>query len=401
MMGKKGNKYVVLVFSMLLNLCIGTCYAWSIFSSALIRDMHFTAAEAALPYSIAFLMSPIAAILCGKMVARFGVRIPLLGCSAIYCAGWILMGFFNTSAPGVALSYGVFCGFGSGAAYNMMLTNTMKFFPEKKGMMSGISTGLFGLSSVLLAPVAQALVDSQGIRNTCLFFGAVYFVLMVICSLIIREGPRVSVSGTACGHDMTWREMLRSPRFYVLFLIFVIIGIGGNMVIGSASNIAQNMIGVSAATAAVGVSLISVANAAGRLCWGTLSDKVGQMNTMVILFVVMTAMFFLQLFVGQGQWILFLILMMLVAFSYGGFMSIYPAITTENFGYTYSAINYGIMFIGLCLGTYIGPRVAAGVVMATGSYRKAFVLAAIVAAVGLAGAIGVFLHDRKKRKTKV
>ena len=76
-----------------------------------------------------------------------------------------------------------------------------------------------------------------------------------------------------------------------------------------------------------------------------------------------------------------------------------PAITTENFGYTYSAINYGIMFIGLCLGTYIGPRVAAGVVMATGSYRNAFIIAGTVAALGLVASVGVRLHDLHKKKT--
>ena len=152
--------------------------------------------------------------------------------------------------------------------------------------------------------------------------------------------------------------MLQTPRFYLLVIIFAMGAVGGVMVISQASGMAQEMVLASAQTAALGVSIIAIGNTAGRLAWGTISDKFGRYNVLPVMFCLMAMLLFALSRVTDGNIAVFFALIIAIGFCFGGFLSIFPAITAENFGNRNSGSNYGIMFSGYALASMAGPRIA-------------------------------------------
>lgn len=368
----KNNRWVILIASTIINFCITIIYAWSVFSGPLMELFGWSATATALTYTIANAVSPVPMIAGGKILNIFGPRKTVLCCAFLFGGGLFLSGFAK-SVGWLYVTYGICCGVGMAVIYICTISNTIRFFPDKKGLASGILTAGAGMSSIVAAPVAQMLIDAKDVLFTFKVFGLVYFAIIVMCALFLEKAP--DVCGGCVGHsgddnescgnigengtgEYTTFEMLKSPVFYLLICIYAIGACGGLMVISQTSNMAQEMIHVSAQTAAVGVSLVALGNTVGRLFWGTVSDKVGRYNVLPVIFILMAVFLFIFSGSSEGQWVRFVLSLVMIGISFGGLLSIFPAVTTEIWGAANSGSNYGLMFCGYALGSFIGPRIA-------------------------------------------
>lgn len=406
-MNLKKKRWFVLGASLLINLCIGSGYAWSVYAGPLIETFGWTAAATALTFTISNAISPVCMITGGKIQDKFGPKWVIFTGGIIFGGGIFFSGLTN-SLPWLYISYGIFAGFGMGLVYSCTIANTVKFFPDKRGLVAGLATAGYGFGPVLLAPISQNLINAYGILYTFKILGVVYLIIILVGSqFIIRapsgykpegwEPPEITPTSAVTGKDKTWSQMLSDAKFYLLFIMLTIGATSGLMIISQASPIAQEIVGVSAEQAAFAVSLIAVANMAGRIIWGAVSDKIGRYNALPVMYIILAVSMFVLTTVTAGNFTLFLLAAMIIGFCFGGFMGVFPALTADCFGAKNNGVNYGIMFSGFALGGYIGPVMAASIKSANnGDYTNAFLIAA---GMSVCGILITFIVRKMNNKT--
>lgn len=404
------KRWLVLIASCLINLCIGSLYAWSVFAAPMaeyigsLKGITMTASNLAIVFTVANSVGPVTMISGGKLNEILGTRMVILIGGLMFGGGMLVSGF-ATEKTLLIIGYGLLTGLGMGAAYGCTITNTVKFFPDKKGLIGGISTASYGLSSVLIPPLANRLIDQMGIARAFRVIGIVMMILIAVCSLFIEKCPDdfqpdgfTAVKSnlpkkTSASTDKNWKEMLASPVFYVMILMMTCGAFSGMMCISQTSNIAQTNIGLTPAAAALMVSVLALFNAGGRVGAGYISDKIGRIGTLRIALILSLLGLGILYLCGSGQTALFVAGISCIGISFGAFMGVYPGFTSEQFGSRYNGVNYGIMFIGFAFAGCFGPTVMGRILGATGSYAMAFVIAAVISVCGLALS---FLYDKVK-----
>lgn len=410
------KRWAVLIASVIVNICIGTGFAWSVYQTGLFNEgaMIFGAevqkSQLALAFTICSGVAPI------PMIAGNGLQKKLKGPrnvvwlgGILFSAGLICTSFIH-SLTMLYVTYGLLCGFGIAFAYGITIGNTVRFFPDKRGLIAGISTAAYGAGSIIFPPIMQALIAAKGVMFTFRVLGILFGVLIVAAACFITEPPEgwlptgwkppeAKSSSSSAGEGKNWKLMLADGRFYLMIIAFTIFATGGLMVVSQGSPMAQAIAGVDAAVAATAVSIIGLANTGGRVLWGWISDKAGRYPALIIMAAIVAASgFALSVCTDSGSFALFLVFAMMIAMCYGGSMGVYPALTADAFGLRYNGVNYGIMFIGFALGGYIGPILANSLYDSTGSYRVPLM------AVGAMGAVALILlfilkaiHKRTQR----
>ncbi|WZL73871.1 OFA family MFS transporter [Clostridiaceae bacterium 35-E11] len=401
------KRWFVLIASLAINLCIGTGYSWSVFAKPLMQEFGWVAAQAALAFTVCNSISPITMISGGKIQDMFGPRWVIFVGGILFGGGIFLCGL-STTLTWLVISYGIVTGLGMGLVYSCTIANTVKFFPDKRGLIGGLATAGYGLGSIIVPPIANALIASKGILSTFKILGVIY--VLVICgfSFLIMRAPANFVpdgwtppiptkNSAVSGVDKTWKQMLADPMFYVMLIMLLIGAFSGLMIVSQASPIAQGMVGVSPAQAAIAVSVLALFNAGGRLLCGVVSDKIGRINTLTSVFVLSAAMMMLLTTVKVGAYGIFLIAISGIGLCFGGFMGVYPAFTADSFGAKNNGVNYGIMFCGFALAGFFGPRTAASISAASGgNYTKAFIIGAVLSIIGL---VITFIYRAMKKKS--
>ena len=393
---KKVNRWVILAASCLINLCIGSVYAWSVFASPMAEYLSqttgvaLTAADLAIVFTVANLLGPITMISGGRINDTLGPKMVLLAGGIMFGAGLLLAGFAK-SVGMLILGYGIISGLGLGFAYGCTISNSVKFFPDKRGLIGGITTACYGLSSVILPPIATALIGAFGISNTFKILGIAFGIIVCGASLFVKKcpenyqpdgwNPPQQAAGVAAV-DKDWREMLKSPIFYVMIAILVCGAFCGLMCTSQAAPIAQNMIGMTGAAAATAVSVLALFNAAGRIAAGHISDRIGRIHTISLACIVAILGLMCLYFSGGQTYVKFYIGISLVGMAFGAFMGVFPGFTADRFGTKNNSVNYGIMFIGFAAAGYFGPAAMKKIYNTSGSYQQAFLVAAAIGAVG-------------------
>lgn len=393
-MDLKKKRWFVLGASLLINLCIGSGYAWSVYAGPLVKTFGWTAAATALTFTISNSISPVCMITGGKIQDKFGPKWVIFAGGILFGGGIFLSGL-TKSLTWLYVSYGIIAGFGMGLVYGCTIANTVKFFPDKRGLVAGLATAGYGFGPVLLAPISQSLIANYGVLFTFKALGIAYLVVILVGSQFIMtapagykpegwEPPAATTTSAVTGKDKTWAQMLKDSNFYLLFIMLTIGATSGLMIISQASPIAQEVVGVSAEKAALAVSLVAIANMLGRIIWGAISDKIGRYNALPIMYIILAVAMFALTAVSAGNFELFLLTTMLVGFCFGGFMGVFPALTADCFGAKNNGVNYGIMFSGFALGGYIGPVMAATIKASNnGDYTNAFLIAAAMSICGI------------------
>ncbi|KAB1438432.1 OFA family MFS transporter [Candidatus Galacturonibacter soehngenii] len=405
------TRWLVLCFSCLINLCIGSLYAWSVFANPMAEYLNqtngqaLTSASMAIVFTVANAVGPITMISGGWLNERLGTKVVVLIGGLLFGGGMILSAFAN-SVTYLVFSYGILDGLGMGMVYGCTITNSVKFFPDKRGLIGGLTTATYGLSSVMVPPIANQLIESQGVTNAFFILGIVFLVLISIGSFFIEKCPENYIP-----HDMQindkkeiqkqmdkdWKEMLKSPVFYCMILMLVCGAFGGLMCISQVSPIAQNMIGLSASAATTAISILALFNAGGRVGAGYLSDKIGRINTLTLSFVLSFFGFICLLLAGEGNIVLFYVAIAIIGICFGSFMGIFPGFTADQFGAKYNSVNYGYMFIGFALAGIFGPMTMGKLYVMNQSYKQSFLAAGALSIAGLL--ISVLYRNMVKKDT--
>lgn len=385
------NRWRILVASTLINICVGAIYAFSIFALPLTKVFDATMPEIMMAFTINAAISPIPMILGGKLVDKGGAKIAILIGGTMFGLGFILSGL--VTAPWMLyITYGVITGLGQGIVYSATIGNSVKLFPDKRGLAAGIVTAGYGGGTIVIAPIANALIASNGVQPTLIALGIAFLVIILSCSLMVKPSPvgyipqgwtPPAASTNKGAINIPWNEMIKKPLFYVIASMFLIGALSGMMVTSNASIIGQTMFGLSAATAALFVSLYSLSNCLGRVFWGAISDKIGRTKCLMVIYLVIAAM---MLTIALSTSVVgFAVAIFGIGLCFGGTMGIFPSIVGEKFGMKFYGVNYGVTFIGYSGAAFFGPRIANGVAAANnGMFTNAFYIALVISLVGFA-----------------
>lgn len=408
------KRWAVLIASCLINLCIGSIYAWSVFVGPMAEHLtgttgiEFTAGTLAIVFTVANSVGPITMISGGFINDRLGPRWAIFIGGIMFGAGMLLSGF-ATNLPMLLVGYGLGCGLGMGMVYGCTISNSVKFFPDKRGLIGGIATASYGISSVLVPLLATRLMNAFEVTGAFKIFGIAFLIIICGGAFVIEkcpEGflptgfqpPEAKANGQSAVVNKNWAQMLRDPAFYIMIVMLMCGATFGMMMISQASPIAQNMIGMSANAAAVVVSVLALFNAAGRVLAGYISDLIGRIHTLMVMLVLAVVALLLLSNAGEGAVVQFYIGVSIIGLCFGSFMGVFPGFTADQFGPKNNSVNYGIMFIGFAAAGYFGPTIISKIYANSGSYSNAFMVAMVLAVLGLLLSIVYKLITAKKQK---
>ncbi len=408
------KRWAVLIASCLINLCIGSTYAWSVFAGPMatyltgITGTEYTAGTLAIVFTLTNAVGPIAMISAGYINDRLGPRWAIFVGGIIFGAGMILSGF-ATSLAMLLVGYGLGCGLGIGMVYGCTINNSVKFFPDKRGLIGGIATASYGISSVLIPLLATRLMDAYEVTGTFKILGIAFLIIVCGGAFVIEKCPEgfmptgyqpteTKASGKISVVDKNWLQMLMDPTFYIMICMLMCGATFGMMMISQASPIAQNMIGMSADAAAIVVSVLALFNAAGRILAGYISDIIGRIHTLMAMLILAVVALILLGTAGEGAVVQFYIGVSVIGLCFGSFMGVFPGFTADQFGAKNNSVNYGIMFIGFAIAGLIGPSIINYIYTQSGSYTFAFFAAMALAIVGLILSLFYKIVTAKKQK---
>lgn len=403
------KRWSVLIASCFINLCVGSIYAWSVFASPMakylsgITGLALTAGTLAIAFVVTNSIAPITMISGGRINDLFGPKKVIFVGGLLFGGGMILAGFSNSLGL-LVFAYGIVTGLGTGLVYGCTINNSIKFFPDKRGLIGGITTAAYGLSAVIIPPIANVLIVNTGVTSAFKIIGISFIIIVCSASFFIEKCPvnfvpegwtPPVINGKLNANEKDWRGMLASPKFYIMLAMLTCGAFYGLMCTSQASPVAQKMIGMSTAAATAAVSTLALFNTSGRIIAGYISDKIGRINTLTGAFVLSIVGLTCLYFSGQGDVVTFYIGISIVGLCFGSFMGVFPGFTADQFGGKNNSVNYGIMFIGFALGGYFGPTVMKNVYAADNSYQRAFVIAAVL---GIAGLLLTFVYRYINKK---
>jgi Sugar phosphate permease len=377
----KKNRYVILISGMLIQLCAGIIYMWSVFKKPVATHLNWDENSAVFTSSIMLSAFVLGIIFGGRLQDKIGPKKITLAGSLMISLGMISTAFVPASAPWLLyLTYGVAGGFGVGFVYTCTIATIQKWFPDKRGFATGMIVSAFGFSMVLFAPAARALLGSLGVKNTFLVFGFSFLIICCACSFFIErpEGTTAAVPAAASSQkQFTTAEMLRTNQFYLiagsmLFLLpayFILNPL--LMTLGEARNLPENI-------AVFAVMITGICSAAGRLIISWMSDKTG-FKTALLLIGSLTLCGSLCMSFAQG--VFFLVCVAVIAFAFGGSSGLYAAVTASKFGTKNAGMNFGCVMLAFGISALLSPA-AAGMLPGE-NHTSAFILAAITAAVSI------------------
>lgn len=380
-MKKQRNRWVMLAAHFCVNLVLGGVYAFSFFKTPLLQQFNWDPTGLSLAFSINMGIIPIPMILGGKMIDKGKGKQAILIGGVLFSLGFILSGFVTT-LPMLLLTYGVLAGFGSGMCFTGTLNNIMKFFPDKRGLASGVVLSGVGLGTLLCTEIARNILQRTTITNSLLILGLIYITVFFIVSFFIESAPaKGDVGNLKTPIDKEPQEMLKDKRYYILTATLAMGAFSGMIISSSSSQIGASMFGLT--SGALIVSGVSIFNSIGRLIWGAISDRLGDYNTLRLVNGIL-ALLMVLLLIANGNPALFYISAFGVGFSYAGILTIFPGVTSRNFGLQNQGINYGFIYIGFSLASIFAPILSSKIAeMYNGDYSIAFIVALVLSLIGI------------------
>jgi MFS transporter, OFA family, oxalate/formate antiporter len=432
------NRWVIVIGGILIQLALGAIYAWSAFTGPLqgspsaLSEFNFTKTETQAIFSVGLLVFALFTIIGGRLQIKHGpMKVALIG-GTLLGLGYILASFIGSSFIGKLIFIGVISGAGIGLAYVVPIATGVKWFPDKKGLVSGLAVAGFGFGAFIWILLANppsilgfsGLISKQtgpfaytvaNVDFAFLIYGLMFLALVLVGSLVMKNppagwklagwNPPQAKPGKTAGISLKPKEMLKSKNFYILWMMFLIGALAGLMVIGNVQNFAKsptdgftaNGFGVQEAIdfAVIGAAVcLPIFNGAGRIIWGQISDRVGRGKTFIALFAFQAVMMTIFFFTTSNP-ILFYVIAALIGFNFGGNFALFPASCADSFGAQNLGSNYGFLFTSYGIGGIVGP-ILAGLVQDAGlSFLYAFIPAAIMCTIAVALAF-VYLKRANK-----
>ncbi len=394
-----------------INLALGVLYAWSIFKGAIKASIekggpdafHWSLTSINDPYALCCLVFAFAMIIAGKCQDKIGpARTALIG-GLLVGGGFTLMSISNSYAAWV-VGFGVLAGAGFGFGYGAATPPALKWFSSAKtGLIAGIVVAGFGLAPVYIAPLSTWLLGAYGMQKTTMFLAIGFAVLVCGLSFLLVNPPQGYVPSEPAKkddakpaakqvHNATVGEMMRSPKFYLLWTNFFIGAGAGLMVIGSVAVLAKKSMG---SMAFLAVAIMAVGNAGGRVVAGVLSDKIGRRATLSIMLAFQALLMFAAIpVVGSGSATLLVLLATFIGFNYGSNLCLFPSFAKDYWGTKNYGLNYGTLFTAWGVGGFVLGRLSEMLNAQPGGLNKSFILAGTLCATGTI--LTLFLREKKK-----
>ena len=385
------NRWIIVAGAVLIQLCLGAIYAWSVFTSRLTAEgglYEFSAKETAWIFSAGLATFAVVMVVAGRMQAKIGPRPIAVAGGIVLGVGYMLGGLFGSTFISQLVFIGIIGGAGIGLAYVIPIAVGVKWFPDKKGMISGLAVAGFGFGATIWVKMAGSwfggllnttnVLGLPGVQSVFFIYGVVFLVLVLIGSTVMvnpPEGykpagwnpPQPAAGGNATGSlNMETSQMLRTPQFYSLWLMFFGSAMAGLMVISCIqlfgidalqSSGAATDKAAAAAIAGTAMALYAILNGLGRIVWGTVSDKLGPKYSLMLMCLLQGIIMFL--FFKMGASTLGLIIgACIIGFNFGGNFALFPVATADFFGNKNVGHNYGWVFLAYGVAGIAGPQVA-------------------------------------------
>ncbi len=390
-MEKQRNRYLLLFAAAIVNFSYGSAYIWTVFQPAAKEKFGLEDGDANRPFNFFMGFFVLGNIIGGKIQQKLGTTKTILAGSFLMCFGFLLTAFIPTNMPFlISVTYGVMGGMGAGAAYNALIAGTQKWFPDKRGMVTGIIICTVGAPGLIMTPILNTCIDAFGFSNSMMIVALIYTIICFGFGWMIDAPPAdyaeqfmpTNISEEDIKHlamhthmpkQFTTKETLRTKQYYLIT--------GAMMLAVPAYFLINPMMmslgierGLTTALAITGVMISSILNVCGRLVAPWVSDRIGRKPMLILLFSVSMAAV-LALIVAQGYF--FILCVALVTFSYGGFFGIFPVIVVDYFGSQYSGMNYGMVMIGYgCVSILCPSIVSMGIAIS-------FIVAGIACVLGM------------------
>ncbi|GKV88544.1 OFA family MFS transporter [Pectobacterium carotovorum] len=377
---KPVNRGLIVLGTIITQMGLGTIYTWSLFNQPLVDKFGWTLSSVATTFSITSFCLAFATLFAGKFQERIGLRRLTMIAGIALGAGLMA----SAASPSLTLIYllmGVVVGFADGTAYITTLSNLIKWFPNRKGLIAGISVGAFGTGSLLFKYVNSFLIAEVGVSEAFFYWGIIVMAMILVGSSLLKEPAAIPVQQAAVQgqtRDFSLAEMLATKESYLLFIIFFTACMSGLYLIGIVKDIGVQMAGMDMAMAANAVSAIAIFNTVGRIVLGALSDNVGRMRvisfTLFVTILAVSVMTFLPL-----NPLLFFACVSAIAFCFGGNITVFPAIVGDFFGLKNHSKNYGVIYQGFGIGALSGSFIAAQL----GGFQATFMAIIIMSVISL------------------
>jgi len=385
------NRWYIALAGVFMQLALGAVYAWSVFRGPLVKQFGWSISEVTLTFTISIFVLGIAAFFGGLWLNRKGPRIVAVTGGALYGLGVFLASFSANKLWWLYLSYGLIGGIGLGFAYIVPVAVLVKWFPDRRGLITGIAVGGFGAGALITAPLATRLIQTVGVLNTFAYLGIAYLLVTVVAGLFMHNppdgyrpqgwAPTSSQASQRAGHDYTLSEALRTWQLYALWLLLFLNTCAGISIISQEAPIFQELAGVTAVAAAGMVGLASIGNAVGRVFWAWVSDLITRRATFVIMFALQALLFWFYPNIATVS--LMTIVTFVVLMCYGGGFGTMPAFAADYFGSKNVGPIYGLLLTAWGCASAFGPLLIAHMREVHGSYRGALHIIAGVMAVSI------------------
>ncbi|PLS17487.1 MFS transporter [Bacillus sp. M6-12] len=411
-MAKQKNRWLIAAAAVGIHISIGSVYSWSVFTNPLMKKHNWGLSEVSLTFSIAILFLGLSAAFMGHFVEKHGPR--KSGMISAICFGIGLLGAGLADSIGslylLYFFYGALGGIGLGIGYITPVSSLVKWFPDRRGLATGLAIMGFGFASLIASPIIASLIKSVGIDKTFFLLGAVYFVIMFLSSLYLAPPPKgwlpegmaekkeSKEKVTEDLSQMTANEAVRTVRFWALWAMLFINVTCGIAIISVASPMAQDIAGLSAASAATMVGIMGLFNGFGRIGWASVSDYIGRPNVYTTFFVIQTIAFLLLPNVTNA--FVFQLLIFLILTCYGGGFASIPAYIGDLFGTKQLGAIHGYILTAWAAAGLVGPIVASWIREATNSYSITLYIFAGAFVAALAISILIRGNIRKIRESK-
>jgi MFS transporter, OFA family, oxalate/formate antiporter len=409
----KKNRWLIAAAAVGIHISIGSVYAWSNFTNPLKNMFGWSDSEVALTFSIAILFLGLSAAFLGHFVEKHGPRK-----SGLLAAAFFGIGFLGSGVAVLAgsklllyLFYGVLGGIGLGVGYIAPVSTLVKWFPDRRGLATGLAIMGFGFAAALASPIMNSLIASVGVANTFFILGSVYFLLMIASSLYLEKPPegwapkgfkeKVKSGAAKSSLDLsqlTANEAVKTSRFWYLWLMLFINVTCGIAILAVAKPLAMETIGIDATAAAALVGAIGIFNGLGRIGWASTSDYIGRPNTYTTFFVLQIGLFFLL--PNTTNVLLFQVMLAVIYTCYGGGFASIPAYIGDLFGTKQLGAIHGYILTAWAAAGLVGPMFAAFIKDTTGSYAGSLSVFAVLFVVAFIISLLIRMDISKLRKQK-
>jgi OFA family oxalate/formate antiporter-like MFS transporter len=394
---KQKNRWLIALSAVAIHLSIGSVYAYSVFKKPFSEVYGWDSTDVAFSFTIAIFFLGMSAAFFGRFVEKNGPRKSALLASVLFSGGLIGAGFFLQveSLYGFYITYGVIGGIGLGIGYISPVSTLVKWFPDRRGLATGMAVFGFGAGALIASPVAATLMESIGIPMTFYILGGTYFILMAMGALYIERPPEGWMPATAKEmtekgdtkikqdlSQLTANEAVKTKRFWMLWWMMLINISAGIMLISVASPMAQEKVGMSAIAAAGMVGIMGLFNGGGRIGWASFSDYLGRPNVYLTFFTVQLVLFLLLPIITNA--LIFQISIYIIISMYGGGFASLPAFIGDLFGTKQLGAIHGYLLTSWATAGVVGPMVVAYIRETTNSYNTTFYIFAALIATALA-----------------